>query len=175
MHGTVTYLLLISVLSLLFIAVDRWKYLVSSVVLQTWPSWAREVEGTNDSSSSTLSIHSGNQAVPSFLSLFFLLRASVLWYSALYLLTFISSYCEVTENYNLTQIALDILKTPHLSVTFKRKKLSPILKIHCPWALHILPTAALNTLNSFVQNFIIFKDTSWTVSSVSLTHWAEVM
>lgn len=170
MNGTLTYLLLISVLPLLFITVDRWKYLVSYVVLQTWPSWASEVEGTRDSSSSTLSIHSGNQAVPSFLSLFFPLRASVLWCSALYLLTFISSYCEVTENYNLTQIALDILKIPHLSVTFKRKQLSPVLKIHCPRALHILPIAALNTLNNFFQNFIILKDTSWTVSSVSLTH-----
>lgn len=149
---------------------DRWKDLASSMVLQTWPSWAREIEGTRNPSSRTLYIHSGNQAGLTSLSQFSSLRASVLWCSALYLLSFISSYCEVTENYNWTQIALDILKTPHLSVTFKRKQLSPILKIHCPRTLYILPTAALNTPSSFVQNFIIFKDTSWIVSSVSLTH-----
>ena len=149
---------------------DRWKDLASSMVLQTWPSRAREVEGTSNPSSRTLYIHSGNQAGATSLSLFSSLRASVLWCSDLYLLSFISSYCEVTEDCNWTQIALDILKIPHLSVTFKRKQLSPILKIHCLRALHILPIAALNTLSSFVLNFIIFKDTSWIVSSVSLIH-----
>ena len=140
------------------------------MVLQTWPSRAREVEGTSNPSSRMLYIHSGNQAGATSLSLFSSLRASVLWCSDLYLLSFISSYCEVTEDCNWTQIALDILKIPHLSVTFKRKQLSPILKIHCIRALHILLIAAFNTLSSFVLNFIIFKDTSWIVSSVSLIH-----
>lgn len=54
--------------------------------------------------------------------------------------------------------------------SFRSKQLGPILKIRCLRALHVLPKASLNKSSNFAQDFIIFKDTLWTVSSICLTY-----
>lgn len=42
-------------------------------------------------------------------------------------------------------------------------------------ALHILAIADPNRSSNFAQNFMIFQDTKWRVSNISLSYEAEVM